>query len=132
MALKAITEVQVTINSVSVSGTVQVIGSISNIKYKDSVAFQYNWNGNPSGSFAIQGSLDYNPGTQQAQGLQGGYNPGVWNSLTLSPTPAATGSGSYSYLVDTNELSFPYVRSVYTNTSGSGVLSAYIFAKSLG
>lgn len=131
MALKAITETQVIINNVAVSGTVQVIGSVSNIKYKDSISIQYNCTGNATGSFAIQGSLDYNPGTTQAQAFAGGYNAGNWNSITLSPTPSIS-SGSGTYLVNMNQLAFPYIRSVFTNSSGTGILSGFIFCKSLG
>lgn len=131
MSLKAVTEVQLTINSVSVSGNVQVIGSVSNIKFKDSVGFQYNWTGNPVGSFFIQGSLDYNAGLPQNQAYAGGLNPGNWNTITLSPTPT-TSSGS-SYLIDgAGPFSFPYIRTLYTGTSGSGVISGFIFAKSYG
>ena len=131
MGLKAITEVQQIFTNAVMSGTTSTSSIISNIKYKDSVAVQYNWIGNPTGTFTIQGSLDYNPGLPQTQGLSGGPANGSWNAITLTPSPA-TSSGSATYLVNMNQLAFPYIQTIYTNSTGSGVLNAYIFAKSLG
>ena len=102
--------------------------SASNIMYHDSVAVSFAWSGNPTGTFQIQGSLDYNPGTPQSGGQA---NSGTWNNLTLSPQPTA-GSGSATYLVNMNQLAFPWLRIQYTNSTGSGVLSACICSKSLG
>lgn len=133
MPSKSITESFKVFDNASMSGTITVTSLVTNVKYRDSVAYQFNWTGGiPSGSFSIQGSLDYNPGIPTAENPSGGANPGTWNSITLSPSPAATGSGSYSYLVALQQVTWPYLRAQYTNTSGSGLLTGYIFAKSLG
>jgi hypothetical protein len=91
---------------------------VSDISGFDNVAVQLVWTGTPTGTFAVQGSLDYNP--QLATG--------TWTALTLSSSPAAAGSAS-NVLLDLNQLSFPWIRVVYTAVSGSGTLNAYIAGK---
>lgn len=115
--------------SASMSGTLAFTSSVSTILYHDSVSLQYNWTGNPTGNFAVEGSLDYNPGLPQSAG---GQRNGTWNALSLSPTPAATTTASTSYLVNLNQLSFPYLRTTYTNSTGSGALGIWVSGKSLG
>lgn len=116
-----------TINSVAVSQTSQVISSVSTIAYVDNVGLQMTWAGNPQGTFDVQGSVDWNLGVPPSGG---GRNLGTWTSVTLSP--AANVSGSSSILINMSQLAFPYMRLVYTNSTGSGVISAYFSAKSLG
>lgn len=112
--------------SASMSGTTVYVSSVTNVMYHDSVAVQYNWTGNPTGTFQIEGSVDYNPGLPQT----GAMNAGKWNALSLSPTPTTT--SSTSYLVNMNQLSFSWLRTVYTNSTGSGVLAIWVCGKSLG
>lgn len=115
-------------SAASMSGTATITSSVSSIKYTDNISVQFNWTGIPTGTFAIQGSIDYSPGVPQGGGPA---NPGNWNSITLSPVPTAAGSGSFTYLLDLNELSFPWLRAQYTNSSASGALTGYLFAKSV-
>ena len=116
----------------TMSGSLTVTSLPTDVRYRDSVSYQFNWTGTPQGSFSIQGSNDYAPGLPQTAEPPGGQNAGTWNSLTLSTTPVAAGSGSYTYLVNLNQLAFAYVRAQYTNTTSSGVLTGYVMAKSLG
>jgi hypothetical protein len=125
--LKEVTPVNRIFMNASMSGLISVTSLASNIAYKDSVAIQYSWTGNPTGTFDLQGSVDYNPGQPQSNGT---FNAGNWVSLTLSPAPIAL--GSQSVLINCQQLAFPWCRTVYTNTSGSGLLSGVLFAKSLG
>lgn len=98
---------------------------VSEIQYLDDIAIQMNWSGSPVGTFAIQGSLDY------AQDYAGNVtNAGNWIALTLNPIPAATGS-SGNWLVNLDGLSFPAIRLVYTKTSGTGTLNAFISGKEI-
>lgn len=127
--LKEVTPVNQVFTNGTMSGTTTITSLASNISYKDSIAYQLNWTGIPTGTFSVQGSVDYNPGLPQSNG---GFNPGHWTALTLSPSPAATGSGSSQILINMNQLAFPWIRIQYTNTTSSGVLSGYLFAKSLG
>ena len=128
MALKAISEVEAVINSVSVSGTTQVISQVANIKYKDSVAVQIGWSGNNQGTFTIDGSLNYSAGQPQSGAP---LNAGDWSSLNLSSNNCGS-STNFPVVLNLNQLSFPYLRVTYTNSTGSGILSAYTFSKSLG
>lgn len=111
------------------SGLITVTSLPTGIQYKDSVGYQFQWTGTPAGSFAIQTSADYNPGLPQSGGA---YNAGNWNSYSLSPAPVASGSGSYLATVEISQCSMPWIRAQYTNSSSSGVLTGYIFCKSLG
>lgn len=107
----------------SVSMSASVTSSATNIAYLDNIGVQFNFTGAPVGTFQIEVSADYQ---QDTQGVV--TNTGTWIPLTLSPAPAANASASAIY-VDLNQLSAPWVRTSYTVTSGSGVLSSYITAK---
>jgi len=104
-----------------------ITGSVTDIRYLDNVAIQMIWTGTPTGTFAVDSSLDYVPPP-----LPGGtpLNPGTWSPLTISPAPAASGSAS-SWILDMNQLSFQSVRLRYIFTSGTGTLNAYICGKSV-
>jgi hypothetical protein len=115
----------------TMTGTAQLISAVTNIKYKDSVAIQLKWTGTPTGTFTVDGSLDYNPGLPQSGAPPGGANNGTWTSLVLSPAPVASGAAG-NILLNLNQLAFPWIRVTYTNASGTGTLTGYISAKSLG
>lgn len=127
MALKNVAKTFRSISSLSVStADTTFTSSASTVAYLDNVAIQFNWSGEISGSFLIQGSVDYNPGLPQT----GQFQNGAWNTYTLSATPT-TSSGS-SYLVNMQGLAVPYMRVQYLHSSGTGVVSAYVFSKSTG
>lgn len=107
------------------TGTSVLTSTVTNIQHWDNVCLQFVWAGSPTGTFSVQFSVDY------AQDFQGNVtNTGTWDPITLSPAPAASGSAG-SWLLDLNQLSMPWVRVVYTNASGSGVLQAYISGKEI-
>jgi hypothetical protein len=95
------------------------------IQLLDNVAVQLNWTGTPTGTFQISGSLDH---TQDSQGNI--TNAGTFIPITLSPSPAASGSAS-NILINLSGLSFPYIQVAYTATGGTGTLDAYIGAKAI-
>jgi hypothetical protein len=99
-----------------------ITSNVTNILYLDNVSIQLNFTGTPTGGFAIQGSLDY--------AVENGTptNAGNWVPLALTPNPAAAGSAG-TILLNLTELSFPWIRVVYTPSSGTGTLDAYISAK---
>lgn len=96
----------------------------TDIRYLDNIGLQLNWSGSPVGTFAVQVSADY----EQDQ-FGNVVAAGNWIPLTLSPSPS-TAAGSPIY-IDLTQLSAPWIRVVYTKTSGSGTLNAYIVAKGL-
>lgn len=105
--------------------TASITSAISNIQYLDNISLQLIWTGSPVGTFAVQGSLDHSQDS-----LGNVTNAGTWDGLTLNPAPAAIGSAGH-ILLDLNELSFPWIRVVYTKTSGTGSLTAWIGGKML-
>lgn len=101
-----------------------ITSSVTDIRYLDNVSIQCIFTGTPTGSFALEGSLDYLRVNAQVT------NSGTWTPITLSSTPAASGSAG-NILLDLNQLSFPYIRIVYTKSSGTGVLNVYISGKAV-
>lgn len=99
--------------------------TVTNIQYLDNVCIQLNFTGTPTGTFEVQVSLDH------AQDSNGNVTvAGNWTALTLDPSPSASGSGSTTF-IDINQTSAPWIRVVYTKTSGTGTLNAFIGAKVL-
>lgn len=89
-----------------------VTSSALQMQFLDNVSLQLNGTGTPTGTFDLQGSLDQTN----------------WVSITL-PSAAAFAGSATSILMDLNQLSFPYIRIVYTRTSGSGTLTIYASGK---
>ncbi len=103
-----------------------ITSEVTNIQNQDNIAIQANFTGVPVGTFSVQVSIDY------AQDFLGNVtNPGNWNDLLLSSTPAATGASGSIY-IDINQLSAPWIRLFYDATSGTGTLNSFITAKRLG
>lgn len=107
--------------------------SITEIQYLDDVGVQLTWTGSPVGTFAVQISADhkrYDP-TNQVTAV-GTWIPLVftyWNgSIFVTDTSAPTSLGSPIYL-DLALLSAPFIRVVYTRTSGSGTLQCTVTGK---
>lgn len=93
----------------------------------DNIGYQINFTGAPVGTFAFQISQDYEPGrSPNSEPL----NAGNWVTIPVSPSIVASGSADSAY-VDLNQMSAPYVRVVYTKTSGTGTLNVFVTAKSL-
>ena len=96
--------------------------AVTNIQFLDSIGLQLSWTGAPVGSFEIQISADYE---QDDNGNV--LNAGHWIPLALTPSPT-TAVGSPIF-VDITLTAAPWIRVVYTRTSGSGVLNSVITAK---
>lgn len=133
MAVKNVTPPFALLSSLPIAGTsVVTTTSATSILYKDNVALQYSFTGNATGQIDIQVSNDFNPGQPESAG---GFSSGVWTSLTqTSPNtlPYTLSSGTASVAVNLNQLGFAWLRTQWTNSSGTGTLSKVIAAKSLG
>ncbi len=110
-----------------------VTSSITEIKYLDNVGIQLQWTGSPVGYFQVQVSADHNENAVgRGTTSTGQFVPLVVSFLSsgimVQSTDIPTSSGSPIYL-DLTQLSAPYIRVVYTKTSGSGTLSGYITSK---
>lgn len=101
-----------------------ITSAVTNIQYIDNIGIEiYVSAGSPVGTYAVQVSADYQ---QDAAGNV--VNAGNWVSLSFSTAPDTTVNPIY---LDMNQLSAPYIRLVYTRTSGTGTLQAYITGKEI-
>lgn len=105
--------------------TTSLTSAIIPIQWVDNIVVQMVWSGSPVGVFNAEASATY---------VQDNYgnvtNTGTWDPITLNPPARATGSAG-SILLDLNQLSFPYLRIVYTKTSGTGTLNITVGGKML-
>ena len=96
--------------------------SPTNISLLDNVGIQADIaSGDAAGTLAVQVSATYE---QDAQGNV--LNAGTW--VTLTSQAIAAGAPANSYF-DLNQMSAPWIRLIYTRTSGSGTITATIVAK---
>lgn len=102
-----------------------ITSAVTSIQFLDNIGVQLNFTGTPTGTFDIQVSADY------AQDSFGNVtNAGNWIGLTFGTAPVASGAASTIYL-DLNQLSAPWLRVVYTKTSGTGTLNGFVTGKML-
>lgn len=109
-----------------------ITSPVTAIEQLDNLGVQFNWTGSPVGTFQVQVSADY------AQDTQGNVtNTGNWVAVPLnyllsgvstSATTVPTSAGSPIYL-DLNQLSAPWMRSVYTKSSGTGSVDMWVTGK---
>jgi hypothetical protein len=118
------------------TGTSVITSSAVNIQFMDNVGVQLNFSGSPVGTFQVQVSADY---AFDEIGNVTVENSGNWTPVTLSyllggtltfATSVPTSQGSPIYL-DLNQLSAPWLRVVYTNSSGSGTLNCFVTGKEI-
>lgn len=95
---------------------------VTAVQFLDNIMLQIVATGSPTGTFAVQTSLDFDPNTPTV-------TP-TWTSLQLSGTPALTGSGD-TILITLNQLPGPYIRTVYTRSAGTGSCNINISAKEI-
>lgn len=81
----------------------------------DNLGLQVTFTGTMAGTLSVMCSID-------------GKN---YQSLTFSPVLSQPAGSNLSYLIDLNQLPFPYLQIQYINASGSGTLIVYLSAKDL-
>jgi hypothetical protein len=99
----------------SMSATNTITGS-SNVQNLDNLGMTISWTGSPTGTLKVQASTD---GTTYKD-----------LSFTKTPLPQPAGSAD-SFPLNLHNFPWAWVRVTYTNVSGSGTLSAVLFAKDL-
>ena|SRR5258706_13808615 len=137
--MKAISEVNNNFSAAQsnnvMTGTSTLTSSVSDIRYKDSIAFELEWTGTPVGTFTVQGCLDFSP-SNEIQGIRGPPNAGNWVTITnladVNGNSLVAAGAPGQILINMTQVGWPYIRVQYTNTSGSGLLTGYMSAKSLG
>lgn len=108
----------VSAQSMAASFTSKVVA----IQFLDNLMIQIVATGTPAGTFAVQVSDDYDPNITPVTSN--------WVSLPLSGTPTLSGSGD-TIDIAINQLPSPYMRIVYTRSSGTGVCNAWVSGKEI-
>jgi hypothetical protein len=105
------------INTVSAGST--VTSGATSIRFLDNIGVSVQWSSgtSPVGVYTVEASID---------GL-------TWKTLADDAATTASVSGaSGSYLLRFSNCAYDKLRVVYTFTSGTGTLNAYIMGKSIG
>lgn len=116
------------------TGTSVLISSVTAITGMDNIGYQFDWTGSPVGTFQVQISATHNEDEIGNTITPGTWVPVLityWNgaaSVSAFTVPTSVGTPIY---VDCTQFSAPYTRCVYTNASGSGILTATICGKSI-
>lgn len=105
------------------SMTSTITSSAVEIRNQDNTGIQLHWTGTPTGNFSVQVSADH---FEDAQGNI--VVPGHWVTVPLNPPIAAVGSPDDAY-IELNQTTAAYMRVVYTASSGTGTLDAFVTAK---
>jgi hypothetical protein len=111
----------VTAGDMSASITSKVIST----RYLNQGSVALLFSGTPTGTFTVESSHDYVPDNEFRTSPPA---VGTWQALDLGTTLSATGAAG-SLGVDITLSGVPWLRVVYTRTSGTGTLNAYISAK---
>jgi hypothetical protein len=103
------------------TGTSVITSPITEIRGFDNIFYDIQFSGSPVGTFSVQVSSSYDPIT----------NPNaIFIPLVLSPAPVASGSSGVIG-IDINQEGAQWIKLVYTNSSGSGTLDAYVSGKAI-
>lgn len=102
------------ISSGTMTGTSVINSEVISIINLDNISLQFDWTGTPNGSFDVQVSNDNV----------------TFHSLNIPGVPSAVGVAG-GFIINITQLSQPYIKAVYTNTSGTGTLNVTIFGKDL-
>jgi hypothetical protein len=98
--------------------------AVTNIGHLDNIGIQADLvSGDAAGTLAVQVSANYDQDY-----LGNVLNPGNWNTITSQAIAAGQPASVY---FDLNQLSAPWIRLIYTRTSGTGTITAVIVAKML-
>lgn len=102
-------------DAVALSDTNTVTSDTFNANQLDNIGLQISFSGDMTGTLSVNCSIDNEN----------------FEALTFSPALAQPAGSDLSYLVDLNQVPFPYLQISYTNDSGSGTLTVYLSAKDL-
>ena len=97
------------------TGTAVLTSQTFNMQNLDNSGLQMEWTGSPVGTIAIKGSI----------------NNVTFHTLTFNPAFAQPNGGPAGELISLNQVPFPYIQVVYTNTSGTGTLNIWASGKDL-
>jgi len=105
------------------SGTSTINSTPQYVFNQDNLGLEVSWTGTPTGTITVLGSI--------SQQFQDAGATATFYSFTFGPAlPQPAGSGG-SFLVNLNQVPFPYIKVSYTNVSGSGTLNVFLSGKDL-
>ena len=97
------------------TGTSTIYSQILDVSRMDSVGLEVSWSGTPTGTIQVMAS-----------------NSGInFYALTFSPVLTQPAGAAGGYVIGLQLYPFKYVMLQYTNSSGTGVLNAWMQAKDL-
>lgn len=99
----------------TMSGTSTIYSNVMPIGNFDNSGLEITWTGTPTGTISVMCSVSGQ----------------VFYALTFNPALAQPLGAGGGYLVDLNQVPFGLVMLQYTNSSGTGVLTAFIESKDL-
>ncbi len=105
-----------------------VTSLVTDVDKKDVLLYQCVWTGTLAGTFSVETSNTYKP---NANGIPNGTPlvAGSWDVLPITGATAAGVAGSGS--IELAEIGAPYIRLVFTYTSGSGNLTVTLNGKAI-
>jgi hypothetical protein len=99
----------------AMTGTSVLTSQTFNCQNLDNIGIQVDWTGTPTGTIAVFASID-------------NVN---FHAFTFNPALSQPAGSAGGYLISLNQVPFPYVYLQYTNSTGTGVLNAFLSAKDL-
>jgi hypothetical protein len=117
----------------AMAGTATIYGLPANsqafdIRYQVGCSFAVVWTGTPTVTLSVQVSNDFVPNLQSTTTP---INAGTWYTIQASITPQPAGSAGQVY-IPVYGIVASYIRLVYLNSSGTGVLSGQFTSKTWG
>ncbi len=97
------------------TGTAVLTSEVFNIQNLDNVGLQVDWTGAAVGVIQVLASID-------------AVN---YHAFTFDPALAQPAGTAGGYMINLNQVPFPYVKVQYTNASSTGVLNVWLSAKEL-
>lgn len=97
------------------TGTSTITSATQSINKMDNVGLQVEWTGSAVGTISVLCSIDNT----------------TFNALTFSPLLTQPAGTAGSYLIDLNQVPFPYIQVQYVNASSTGVLNVWMSSKDL-
>ncbi len=102
-------------NATAVSSTTAYHSASTDISQLHNIGLDIRFAGTMNGTLTVECSNDN----------------ATFASLTFNPALSQPAGSNLAYLVDLNQVPFRYVRTSYTNASGSGTLTVLMTAKDL-
>lgn len=108
------------------TGTTTIVSNPIPLDQIYGFAIQAIWTGSPTGAIKLQASCD-SPGRETAQSNGGPDTVTNWTDVTNSSYSISGSAGNYMW--NFNGSFYRYIRVSYTNSSGTGTLTAQITPK---